>query len=93
MDFERFQREFVVRRDEHNRHFPADQLEHVEAVELRHLHVEQKQIRFVVLLFGQELHRFDAVGALGEDLDAADRLEGLSHRQARRLLVVNDDDS
>jgi hypothetical protein len=37
------------------------------------------------------LDRLEPVGALGDDLDAAQFLEGLPQRQARRLFVVDDD--
>ena len=44
----------------------ADQLEHLEAIELGHLHVEQHEIG---LRLGHGLHRLEAVGAFGDDLD------------------------
>ena len=45
VDLERPQGELVVRRDEDDRHAAAEQLEHLEAVELRHLDVEEQQVR------------------------------------------------
>ena len=67
-----------------------EQLEHLEAVELRHLDVEEHQV-------GRELgHRLDgveAVAAFGHNRDARMRAEKLAHDRARQRLVVDDDDA
>ena len=86
---ERPQRELVVRRDEDHRHVAAHQLEHLEAVELRHLHVEQQDVGARV---AQRLDRLESVRALRQHDDVAHRLERLPQRQPRRLLVVDDHD-
>ena len=90
MHFERAQRVLIVSGREDHRHFPADQLEHLEAVQLRHLHVEKHQI-------GVELrHRLDgieAVAALGHHLDARMCGDVLADHRPRQRLVVHDHDA
>ena len=64
---ERPQRVLVVRGDEDRPALVApEQLEHLEAVQLRHLHVEQHQVGRQL---GHRLDRLEAVAALGHDLD------------------------
>ncbi len=64
VDFECLQRVLIVRGDEDHGDVAADEIEHLEAVELRHLDVEEQQIR---LQFGDDLDRLEAIGALGDD--------------------------
>ena len=66
-----------------------EQLEHLEAIQLRHLHVEKHEIGRQL---GDRLDRFEPVPALGDDLDARMRLEVLAHHRPRQRLVVHDDD-
>ncbi len=73
---ERPQRVLVVGRDEHDRHVAADQFEHLEAVELRHLDVEKQQVG---MQLGDGLDCLEPVGALGHDLDV-----GIGVRYSRR---------
>ena len=81
------QRVLVVRGDEDHRHVAADQLQHLEPIQLRHLHVEEQQV-------GRELrhrlHRLEAVGALRHDLDVRFGGEELAEHRAGQRLVVHD---
>ena len=90
MDVERFHRVLVVGRHEHDRDSRLEQLEHFEAVQLRHLDVEEDDP-------GRELpcrpDGLEPVGALAEDAHAADPAEVLAQDRARRLLVVDDEDA
>ena len=81
-------RVLVVGGDEDHRCLAADQLENVEAIEFRHLDVEEEQIG---LLFGDGLHRLEAVAALGNHLDIGMLPEQLSQQRPRQLLIVHDD--
>ncbi len=90
MHVEGAQRIRVVRGREDHRHRAAQQLEHLEAVELRHLHVEEHQVG------GQlrdRLHRVEPIAAFGDDRDAGVSAEILAHHRARQRLVVDDDDA
>ena len=89
VDLERLQRVLIVRGDEDDRLIAAEQLEDLEAVQLRHLHVEQHEIR---LQLGHGLDRFEAVRAVRDDLDARVRLRILAHDRPRERLVVHDHD-
>src|SRR5687768_13361159 len=82
--------EAVEGRDENDGNVPADQFEDVEAVQLRHLHVEQQQIG---LTLHHRLHGLEAVGAFRDDLDVGVRRQQLAKNGARELFVVNDDDA
>jgi len=62
-------------------------VQHAEAVEPGHLHVEQEQIDGQPL---QHFHRLDAVAALGDDVDVVATGEQDSNRRARIRLVVDD---
>ena len=84
---ERADRVTVVGGDEDDGDVAADELEHVEPVELRHLDVEQQQVR---LQLGRGLHGLEAVGALGDDLDVGMRGQPLAKNAARQRLVVDD---
>ena len=77
----------IERGHEHDGHVAADQLQHLEAVELRHLHVEDQQVRPQVR---HGLHRFESVRALGDDVDAGHARQVLADHGARQLLVVHD---
>ncbi len=83
-------RVLVEGRDEDHGHVAAEQLEHLEAVELRHLDVEEQQVGGEVV---HGLDRLEAVLALADDLEAARALEILAQHRARRLLVVHDHDA
>ena len=61
--------------------------EHAEAVEARHLHVEQDQVG---LLLGDRLDRLEAVAALADDLDVRLVLQPVAHPLAGQRLVVHD---
>ena len=78
----------VVRGDEHDGGLLVEELEHLEAVQLRHLHVEEEDV-------GRELrdrlHRLEAVRALADDHDLGIALQLLPQRAARELLVVDDE--
>ena len=88
-DLERPQRVLIVGGDEDDeRHaLGADRLDHLEAVHLRHLHVEEHQVRRVIQDGGDGLL---AVAALADDLDV--RLGAKQARQplARERFVVDD---
>ena len=88
-DLEGLQGVLVVRGDEdHQRHaLRPDRVDHVEAAHLRHLHVQEHQVRRVVL---DRHHGFFAVAALRRHLDV--RLERQQCRQplARQRFVVDD---
>jgi hypothetical protein len=88
VDLERAHRELVVRGAEDHRRGAADQVDDLEAVELRHLHVEEHEIGRQL---GDRLHRLEAVGALGDDFDAGHVRQVLAQHLARERLVVDDD--
>ena len=83
-------RVLVVGGREDHRHVAADQVEHLEAVELRHLDVEEQQV-------GRQLrhglHRLEAVGALRHDLDVRFGGQVLAEDRPRQRLVVHDGDA
>src|SRR5207302_272210 len=62
--------------------------EHFEAVQLRHLDVQEQEIRIVV---GHGFHGLESVRALGGDLELFIRFEKLAKDVAGRRLVVDDD--
>ncbi len=63
-------------------------LEDGEAVEARHLDVEEDDVGLVLF---DELDGFNAVGAFGEDFDVADGLEQVLQLFAGQLLIVDDE--
>ena len=83
-------RVLVEGRHEDDGHVAAEQLQHLEAVELGHLHVEEQQVGGEVV---HGLHRLEAVAALAYDLDATGTGQVLAQQRARRLLVVHDHDA
>ena len=88
MHFERAQRVLVVRGDEDDRRHGvrADALEHVEAVHLRHLDVEEEDVR---PLARDHRRRVDAA-ALAGDGQLAVALDEHAHDLPRERLVVDD---
>src|SRR6185312_1186963 len=72
---------------EDNRRSPFDQLEHFEAVELWHLHVEKYNVR---LMLRDRFHRLEAVGALRDDVNAGFLFEILAQDAARQFFIVDD---
>ena len=87
MHLECAQRVLVVRGGEDHRDIASDQVEHLEPVQLRHLHVEEQQV-------GRQLrhclHRLEAVGALRHDLDVRFGGQELAEHLPRQGLVVHD---
>ena len=61
--------------------------DHVEAVEPGHLHVEEHEVRRVML---NRRHRLRAVAALADDFDVLFLLQQRQHALARERLVVDD---
>jgi hypothetical protein len=88
VDGESTQRMLLVGRDEDDLDRLIEQLEHLEAVELGHLDVEEEEIGAQL---GRGLDRLEPVGALRDDLDVGMRGEVLADEPARQLLVVDDD--
>src|SRR5262249_24331096 len=87
---ERAHRELVVRGHEDDRHLTSDELQHLEAIELRHLNVEQDQLR---LQLSDRLDGLEAVGAFRRDLDVTAREQMLLEHLPRQHLVVDDHDT
>ena len=87
VDLERSQRVLVVGGHENHGHVAADQIEHLEAVEFRHLHVEKQQIG---LQFGHHFDRLESVGALGYDFHVRHRRQILAEHRSRQRFVVDD---
>jgi hypothetical protein len=87
VDFERAQRVLIERGREDDRNLTADQLEHLEAAQLRHLDVEEQQIGREL---GHDLDRLEPVSALPHHLDVRMLAEKLPHDRARQRLVVDD---
>ena len=83
---ERLERIFVVGGHEHDRRRRLEQLQNLEAVQLGHLDVEQDQVRGQL---ADPFHRFEAVGAVGHDLDVRLLRQVLAQQRARRLFVVH----
>ena len=77
---------------EHEGPYPGDlaveELQHLEAVQLRHLDVEEEDVRGE---FAHRFHRFEAVGALADDLEVRVGGEQLAQHAARQLLVVDNE--
>jgi hypothetical protein len=84
---ERAQRVLIVRRDEHDRDVVADELEHFEAIELRHLDVEEQQVGTEIR---DRFDRLESVRALRDDLDARHAGEVFAHHGPRQILIVHD---
>ena len=92
MHLERAERVLVESRDEHDhRHaLGADRLQHAETVELRHLHVEEDEVRPVG---ANHLDRRRAIAALGDDLDVSRLSQQPAHPPPRDRLIVRDEGS
>jgi hypothetical protein len=90
MHLERAERVLIVSRDEDDRHAAADELEHFEAAQLRHLHVQKQQVGRE---FADRLDGFEPVRALGDDLHARMRAEELADDGARERFIVHDHDA
>src|ERR1051325_739649 len=88
LHFERAQRVLVMRRDEDDGRRAIEQREHFEAVELRHLDVDEEDIG-IVLRHGA--NGFESVRAFGDDLEFFVGSEVLAQHVARERLVVDDD--
>ena len=88
MHVEGAQRVLVVGGREDHRYRAAQQLQHFEAIELRHLDVEEHQVRRQL---GHRLHGVETVAALGHDAHALVRAEVLAHDAAGQGLIVHDD--
>ena len=87
VDLERSQRMLVVRRYEDYRDIPLDQFEHLEAVQLGHLDIQQQEIR---LLLADRLDRIETVGALGHHNHVLAFTEQFPQQSAGRFLIVDD---
>ena len=87
VDLEGFHRVLIVGRCENHGDVAFDQFEHVEAGQLRHLHIEKNQIGFV---FGDGFHGLEAVGAFREHLNLRMRLKQFAQHLAGQLFVVDD---
>ncbi len=88
MYVESAKRVLVVCGNEDNGHVAADELEHLEAIELRHLNVEKHEIG---LELGDCLDRLEPVGALRDDVDVWNVRQVLAQHTARQCLIVHDD--
>ena len=62
-------------------------LDHAKAVEARHLHIEENQVRIV---FADEIDAFEAILALGHDVNIANILQQESELVASELFIVHD---
>ena len=82
------QRIAVVGRHEDHGDGRIDELEDLEAVQLRHLDVQEDDRG---LLLRGRLHRLESGGALPDDTDLGIAREHLAQDVARRLLVVHDE--
>ena len=63
-----------------------DQFQHLEAIQLRHLNIQEHQVR---LTLGDGFHGLKSVGALGQDLDAAGLAQIFPKQLPRQFLVVD----
>ena len=84
---ERPHRVLIVSRDENHRDSRIDQLQHLEAVEFRHLYVQKHQIR---LLLRDGLDRLETVRAFRRHLHAPVRVQILAQQLPRQRLVIDD---
>ena len=88
-DLERAQRVLIVGgHEDHERHaLAADGFDHLEAVHLRHLHVEEHEIRLVI---DDRRDGFFAVAALADDLDVRLARQQPGQPLPRERLIVHD---
>src|SRR5579872_1226959 len=77
---------FIVGSNEYDGPIRANQLEHFEAVQLRHLNIEEEKIGFE---FANHLHRIESVGALRNDFNFTVRRKELSNHLTREFFVVD----
>ncbi|MNM28565.1 hypothetical protein D3C81_390810 [compost metagenome] len=87
MAFEGLQGVLVVGRDEDQARLCAYQFRHFEAVQARHLDVEEHQLR---LQFRDGLDGLEAVGAFGHDLDIVVARQIFAQHAARQQFIVDD---
>ena len=90
MHFEGAQREAVVGGGEDVVRLAACQLHHLEAVQLRHLDVEEDQLGVEL---ADRLDRLEAVGAFADDLDVGVVSQVFAQQRARQVFVVHDQHS
>ncbi len=90
MNVERPERVLIVGGGEDDRHRAAEQLDHLEAVQLRHLDVEEHQVWREL---GHGLHGLETIAALGHDLDAWMRLQVFTDDRPRERLIVHHHDT
>ena len=88
MNLEGTQCVLIVGSGEDDRHLSAYELQHFEAVQLRHLDVQEEQIR---LQFGDRLHGFKSISTLGDDLYFRVLGQKLTYHLTREIFVVDDD--
>jgi hypothetical protein len=84
---ERAQGELVVGGGEDIVRFGAGQFDHLEAIELGHLDVEEHQFR---LQLADGLDGLEAIRAFADDLDVGMRCQVLAQQPARQVFVVHD---
>src|SRR5262245_16604388 len=90
MHLECTQRVLIVGGRKYDRDLASNQIEDFEPVELRHLHVEEQQIRRQ-LRYG--LHSFEAIGALRDDVHVWLGGEELAQDCPCQWFIVDDGDS
>src|SRR5262245_41014405 len=66
VDLKRAQRVLIVSSDKNDRRIPPDQLQHLKAVQLRHLNIQKDEIRLQIV---DGLNRLKTIGAFGHNLD------------------------
>src|SRR5262245_65397462 len=86
VDFKGAQRVLIVSRDEYDHGRLINRLQYAEAVEFRHLHVEEDQFGLVSF---DGRHRRQSVAAFADDLYLGISDEHIYNPLARQRLVVN----
>src|SRR6266403_2453694 len=86
MNFKRFHRVFVIRSNKNYRYIRTNQFQHVEASQLRHLHIQKKQ---VWLIFRNSLHRFQTVSTFRDDFNFFMRAQQFAQHLPRQLFVIH----
>ena len=87
MDLEGTERMLVVGSHKDDRHFVADQFEDLEAVELRHMNVEEEQVG---LELRNHLDGFKSIGALAHDFNFGMALQQFAQELAGKFFVLDD---